>query len=276
MPDLLSIGDFSQACRLSVKTLRRYADQGLLTPAWIDPDTSYRYYRPVQVIEAERIRVLRELELPLAEVREVLQTQDPEAVAAILARHREHLETRIAAQQRALERLRDLEQGPVPAVMRHEERAATHALALRRTIDLPGLMREVSPVLRRIGQSLLRRGSRAAGTPFVRYHGEDFDPDALDVEIGVPTAEPVEGEDDLHPVTLPGGSAAVTLHAGPYSRIGEAYAVLFSWMDRSGLRPAGPAMETYVVSPKHGVPPNAFRTEVSFPVAARLPSTPLP
>jgi hypothetical protein len=48
----LSIGEFSQITHLSVKTLRRYREAGLLQPAEVDSYTGYRYRRP------ERIRGL--------------------------------------------------------------------------------------------------------------------------------------------------------------------------------------------------------------------------
>jgi MerR family regulatory protein len=44
MPDLMPIGRFSRACRLSIKALRHYDELGLLRPAFIDPRSAYRYY----------------------------------------------------------------------------------------------------------------------------------------------------------------------------------------------------------------------------------------
>jgi DNA-binding transcriptional MerR regulator len=40
----LTVGDFSRATHLSVKTLRHYHQVGLLQPATVNPDTGYRYY----------------------------------------------------------------------------------------------------------------------------------------------------------------------------------------------------------------------------------------
>jgi DNA-binding transcriptional MerR regulator len=40
----LTIGDFSQITHLSVKTLRRYHEAGLLEPDEVDPYTGYRYH----------------------------------------------------------------------------------------------------------------------------------------------------------------------------------------------------------------------------------------
>lgn len=77
----LSIGDFSQITHLSVKTLRRYHEAGLLRPAEVDPHTGYRYYATTQVPTAQVIRRFRELGMPVREVREVLSATDPRAAA---------------------------------------------------------------------------------------------------------------------------------------------------------------------------------------------------
>ncbi|MGI8711621.1 MAG: MerR family DNA-binding transcriptional regulator [Solirubrobacteraceae bacterium] len=43
MGSKVTIGDFSRATHLSVKTLRHYHDGGLLEPSEINPDNGYRY-----------------------------------------------------------------------------------------------------------------------------------------------------------------------------------------------------------------------------------------
>ena len=50
--------------RLSVKALRHYDEQGLLSPAVVDPSSGYRYYRYSQANRAEAIRILRSLDMP--------------------------------------------------------------------------------------------------------------------------------------------------------------------------------------------------------------------
>ncbi len=41
---MLSIGEFSKICKVSTKTLRYYAEIGLILPSEIDPKNGYRYY----------------------------------------------------------------------------------------------------------------------------------------------------------------------------------------------------------------------------------------
>ena len=80
--DLLSIGRFARLAGLSVGALRHYDELDLLRPAEVDQFTGYRRYRREQLETARAIARLRELELPLDEIREVLAIDDPAAAPA--------------------------------------------------------------------------------------------------------------------------------------------------------------------------------------------------
>ena len=69
--DLLTIGAFARACRLSPKALRLYDELELLRPARVDPHTGYRYYAVGQLEQARLVAWLRRLGMPLARIREV-------------------------------------------------------------------------------------------------------------------------------------------------------------------------------------------------------------
>lgn len=84
MRDLLSIGQFAEVTELSVKALRLYDKLGLLPPAMVDFASGYRYYSRDQVGRAKRIRLLRSLHMPLAEIGNLLRADDPAAVTRTL------------------------------------------------------------------------------------------------------------------------------------------------------------------------------------------------
>jgi DNA-binding transcriptional MerR regulator len=107
MDELMSIGHFARVSGLSVGTLRHYDEVGLLRPADVDGDTGYRRYRPDQLPQARAIRRLRELELSLDQIREVLATGDLE----LLKEHRARLEAQIWRHQRAAYHLKRLIEG---------------------------------------------------------------------------------------------------------------------------------------------------------------------
>lgn len=108
MQNLVPIGRFSTLCRLTVKALRHYDDLGLLRPAMVDPDSGYRYYSVARALDAERIRLLRSLGVPLEEIRAILSTRDPTALRAHLDRHRQRVGGQIAQYQPVLASLQRL------------------------------------------------------------------------------------------------------------------------------------------------------------------------
>ena len=76
MPDGMSIGEFSRATQLSIKTLRHYHEVGVLEPSRVDPQNGYRRYSQDQLPQAQVIRRLRALEMPVAEVKAVVSSDD--------------------------------------------------------------------------------------------------------------------------------------------------------------------------------------------------------
>ena len=105
MHDLISIGRFANLTDLSPRLLRKLDERGLLSPAHVDPDTHYRYYGYGQIRRGNLIRLCRQLELPLSEIRDLLLADDPAALRPLLERHRARITRRLAEQARALELL---------------------------------------------------------------------------------------------------------------------------------------------------------------------------
>jgi DNA-binding transcriptional MerR regulator len=64
------IGEFAEFCGVSAKTLRFYDEVGVLRPASVDPRTGYRRYLPQQLEQMASILALKNLGVPLAQVRE--------------------------------------------------------------------------------------------------------------------------------------------------------------------------------------------------------------
>lgn len=101
---LLTIGQFARASGLTAKALRYYDSVGLLHPAVVESGSGYRRYRASQVSDAQLIRKLRDLELPIVEVRKLLdlRASGSEAMNDALRAHRGRLEARFVRLQRQL------------------------------------------------------------------------------------------------------------------------------------------------------------------------------
>ena len=132
--DLLSIGQFARLAGLSVGALRHYDELDLLRPADVDSFTGYRRYRAEQLEAARVIARLRELEMPLDEIREVLAIDDPAERQRRLDRHRARVEARTLRLQRVLHHVTRISKGdPIvsrPPVAPDLDHATRRALAV--------------------------------------------------------------------------------------------------------------------------------------------------
>jgi PPM family protein phosphatase len=83
--ELLTIGTFARASRLSPKALRLYDELGLLPPTHVDQVSGYRFYSPAQLERARLVAWLRRLGMPLARIRDVCDLAPDKAAEAVAA-----------------------------------------------------------------------------------------------------------------------------------------------------------------------------------------------
>jgi DNA-binding transcriptional MerR regulator len=132
----VSVGQFATMTHLSVKTLRHYHHVGLLEPAHVDSVTGYRYYSLDQLSTAQLIRRLRDLRMPVADVRDVLIAQQPGDREALIAAHIDHLEAELAETKAAVNSLRALLNNAVsPHRVHRRAESTTPAVAITAVVD---------------------------------------------------------------------------------------------------------------------------------------------
>ena len=73
---MLSIGEFSNICKVSTKTLRYYDEIGLLKPSEINPENGYRYYAIEQLERMLFINRLKSYSFSLDEIKEFMQSDE--------------------------------------------------------------------------------------------------------------------------------------------------------------------------------------------------------
>nr|WP_196791377.1 MerR family transcriptional regulator [Motilibacter aurantiacus] len=259
----MTIGEFAQLTHLSVRTLRRYHESGLLEPAVVSPASGYRYYDASQVPTAQVISKLRELDLPLADVRQVLLTPDPAGRAALIAAHLERLEEQLSRTQAAVASLQRLlhPQPPRLAVEVRREPARLVA-AVQATVAhsdvlawYAGAMAELDAVV-----------PAPAGPPGGLYDNALFTAGRGHVLVHLPVDEAPSPVGRVRPVELPAVELAVAVHPGTHDTIDVTYGELGRWVAESALAVSGPVRETYLVGPRDTAEAAAWRTEIAWPV----------
>lgn len=72
----MHIKEFAIATGVSIRTIHYYDEIGLLTPAYVDKITGYRYYDENSILRMQEILFYRELDFPLKSIKEILTSPD--------------------------------------------------------------------------------------------------------------------------------------------------------------------------------------------------------
>jgi DNA-binding transcriptional MerR regulator len=261
----LTIGEFATLSHLSVRTLRRYHEAGLLEPATVDPFTNYRYYQPDQIATAQVIHRLRELDMPLAEVKSILATDDPDQRAGLVAGHLRRLEAELDRTRAAVVSLRQLLR-PDPDELEVELRSvAARSVAAVRTpaVRLEEAIAWFDTAMDELDAAFPpeERTGPAGG----QYANALVTEGSGAMTVFRPVHHP-RTAGRIEVAELPPADLAVTVHAGPHDDIDVTYGRLGAWVSTHTLSVDGPVHETYLTGPRDTPDSRLWRTEIGWPV----------
>jgi DNA-binding transcriptional MerR regulator/effector-binding domain-containing protein len=263
----LSVGDFSRATHLSVKTLHHYHQVGLLEPATVNPDTGYRYYSPGQIATAQVIRRLRDLEMPVAGVKAVLAAPDAPARNALIAAHLNRLEAELAQTRTAVESLRNLLQPPDgPAAIEHRSVPAAAAAAIGAVVDRADALAWLQGALGELHAAVRAQGLPAAGPAGGVFASELFQRDRGQATVFIPVLGPVRPIGRVTSLVVPAAELAIICHHGSLADADLSYATLGSYATTHEISIDGPLREYYLRGAGDTADEADWRTEIGWPI----------
>jgi DNA-binding transcriptional MerR regulator len=251
-PDEVSIGEFARLSRLSPKALRLYDGAGLLEPARVDAATGSRYYGRGQLERAHLVAALRQVGIPLTEIKSAL-AQEGGAGADRIAAFWAEAEAEHAARRRLvgtlIERLRGNDAGasmayPV-AVRTLPDRSVLTQTRHARVEELTAVREEFVGAFLEAG---IAPPGGALGAPFTVYYGEVSADSDGPIEWCWPVVETQAEElaarfpdltlrtDPAHQEAYVHYGATTQLHA---ARIGLAAQSLLAWTEDRDRKLAG-------------------------------------
>ena len=101
--EYLTIRRFAQLRGVNINSLRYYEKLKILVPAWIDPQTKYRYYLPEQLITLDTILLCIQLGIPLKTLRDYMDENGNLKEKVILEKGKERLLSQISELQQGIE-----------------------------------------------------------------------------------------------------------------------------------------------------------------------------
>lgn len=99
MKKYFSIGEAAKAVHTTSETLRHYDRIGLVKPSKKDEWTNYRYYSKQDIVRLNTVRALQLMDLPLHEIKKVLEYDELEKIVDFLGKAEEKADEKIAALQ---------------------------------------------------------------------------------------------------------------------------------------------------------------------------------
>ena len=105
MQHYFSIGEAAKAVHTTSETLRHYDRIGLVKPSRKDEWTRYRYYTEQDLVRLHTVRALQSMDLPLREIKKVLDYDDLEKIVEFLDRAEQKADEKIAALQYSKSRI---------------------------------------------------------------------------------------------------------------------------------------------------------------------------
>lgn len=274
---MFSIGEFSSASGIPVRTLRYYHEEGLLAPAAVDAATSYRSYNQHNLEVARVIVALRGLEFSLDDIRAILaDCRDDEDVLA-------HLERQKASLQQKLKHYRELvtqidQLITTQQTIREEDKmiAATHEIQERDVdaqliagIRMTGRYSDCGKVF---GTLYKRLGRYASGKPMCLFHDGEYREEDANFEPCVPLRKQI-AVDDIDVRELPACLCVTLVHRGPYEELSRSYARVLQYAKERGYEISLPTREVYLKGP--GMifrgNPKKYLTEIQLPIEKRRP-----
>ncbi|MFJ3389903.1 MULTISPECIES: MerR family transcriptional regulator [unclassified Lysinibacillus] len=271
---MLSIGEFSKICGVSTKTLRYYAEIGLINPDEINAESGYRYYSIEQLKRMLYINRLKSYHFSLEEIKAMLELeedQSEEMLFSALNHKRNEMQEKLKAFEYLVKQLShdiaNLEKGmPIMSYLddievQLVETKPKNILFKRLVMSSDDYSSGYGNYFSKLYEKIATEQLTLLGKPMTIYHSPEFNPTGNDTEFAIPIAESVKGTRDL-----PGSLCAKSVLKGAYPELTSVYANLMKWIEDEGYELIMPPYEIYVTDPNQANSSEDYITEVYFPV----------
>jgi effector-binding domain-containing protein len=268
---MFKIGEFSKLSQVPVKTLRYYDEIGLLKPAEVDQFTGYRFYSAEQLPRLNRILALKDLDLSLTQIGELLDGDLPaEQIRGMFRMKQAEVRGRVKEEQARLARVeRRLRQIEQEGTMSSEEVVikSLPAMKIAGVREIIPTYSDVSQLYRVLFTHTGRHRAKPVGPPLSLYYDDGYRERNIDVEAAVPLSKDIPAGERVKVRELPAvEEMACIVHKGSYDNFSEPYSRLLTWIEANGYRISAPNREVYIKGPGLLTKPSKYVTELQIPV----------
>ncbi|PFO10909.1 MerR family transcriptional regulator [Bacillus cereus] len=266
-----TIGEMAKMHNIAESTLRYYDEKGIFHPSIVDPQTNYRYYTIGQFSLLDTIKFLRQLNIPLKEIKKYIDERNPAYALNLLEKQQEmmlkkqrEIEYALAKMEHRIHLIKEATKAKAEQMVIKEipQRKITAIAVAPNTTDdmfeyyihsLQKNMRQMDDSLFSgdIGVTVAKKGLMQ--NEFQAYSSVFILLDYMPFEV--------QSSDEIKE-----GMFACVYHHGPYEETDETYKKLMKYIDQEGYEISGDAIEIALIDWSVTEDPEEQVTEIQIPI----------
>ncbi|SCC12067.1 Uncharacterized protein BCZB5J_01582 [Bacillus cereus] len=266
-----TIGEMAKMHNIAESALRYYDEKGIFHPSIVDPQTNYRYYTIDQFSLLDTIKFLRQLNIPLKEIKKYIDERNPAYALNLLEKQQEmmlkkqrEIEYALAKMEHRIHLIKEATKAKAEQMVIKEipQRKITAIAVAPNTTDdmfeyyihsLQKNMRQMDDSLFSgdIGVTVAKKGLMQ--NEFQAYSSVFILLDYMPFQI--------HSSDEIKE-----GMFACVYHHGPYEETDETYKKLMKYIDQEGYEVSGDAIEIALIDWSVTDNPEEQVTEIQIPI----------
>lgn len=260
------IGMFANMNRVTIKTLRYYAEQNLLNPVYVDEENGYRYYEASQIADLHKILALRGMGFSIEDIRRIIHGEEEKT---LLQRKKQEILKEIAALTVKL--------AEVESYLSQKDRALSQPVLIKKIPEVTVCTMErkiqsydeLFDLMPEMGEEMEQLGCICSEPEycFNRYMEQGFkENEDILIEVCQSVTEKKEDSDKVRFITLPEVEAACIFHKGSYDDFHKSYVVILDFIEENGYEICGNIRENYIDGVWNKDTTEEWLSEIQIPV----------
>ncbi|MDR2994310.1 MAG: MerR family transcriptional regulator [Bacillus cereus] len=266
-----TIGEMAKMHNIAESTLRYYDEKGIFHPSIVDPQTNYRYYTIDQFSLLDMIKFLRQLNIPLKEIKQYIDERNPAYALSLLEKQQEmmlkkqkEIEYALAKMEHRIHLIKKATKAETDRILIKKipkRKITAIAVAPNTTDDMfDYYIHSLQKNMKQLDDSLFSGdiGVTISKKAFMQKEFQAYSSVFILLDY---MPYQVHSSDSIK-----AGMFACAYHHGSYEETGETYKKLMEYIDQEGYEISGDSIEIGLIDWSVTENPEEQVTEIQIPV----------
>lgn len=264
---MLKIGEFSKLTKTTVKTLRFYDEVGLLNPVFVD-DNGYRYYEISQLNDIIKIIELRNLDISIKDIKEILSSNNK---SQILENHLCNLEKAFHRKKQQISLIRQY----IKKAKKGDFMENYQANEIEVPENIVYFKHGIIDSMANLFDFVISAGEEAKKLNptlkcknycYVSYTEKEYKEKDIELEYVEAVNDYGKESENIHFRKDPSIKAISVKHKGDYANLPKAYAFALNWIKEKNYVISGTIREVYIDGCWNKQSSSEYLTEIQIPI----------